>query len=158
MPGELIARLHAEGGFAVTLVKADGARMRWIKAPRDDEPVLPPGAATRAAGGLDQGARPAARASDRASDRARRRGHRRGARRAAASPRISRGCWRAPRARCSGSARPSVVPIVNMVDDEARRAGAREVASAALAATDRFERVVLTSMIAPDPVVEVIIR
>ena len=31
--GELIARLHAEGGFAVTLIKADGARMRWIKAP-----------------------------------------------------------------------------------------------------------------------------
>ncbi len=46
VPGELIAGLHAEAGFAVTLVKADGARMRWLKAPRDDEPVLPPDAAT----------------------------------------------------------------------------------------------------------------
>jgi hypothetical protein len=51
-----------------------------------------------------------------------------------------------------------VVPIVNMVDDEERLAGAREVARRALAATDRFERVILTSMIAADPVVEVIVR
>jgi len=40
---ETIARLHEAGGFDLTLVKADGARMRWIKAPRDYEPVLPPG-------------------------------------------------------------------------------------------------------------------
>lgn len=42
---ETIARLHEAGGFDVTLVKADGARMRWIKAPREHEPVLPPGTA-----------------------------------------------------------------------------------------------------------------
>jgi probable selenium-dependent hydroxylase accessory protein YqeC len=40
---ETITRLHEAGGFDLTLVKADGARMRWIKAPRDYEPVLPPG-------------------------------------------------------------------------------------------------------------------
>ena len=51
-----------------------------------------------------------------------------------------------------------MVPVVNMVDDQAGLAGARAVAELALAATERFERVVLTSMIAADPVVEVITR
>ena len=46
LPGALIDRLHRAGGFTVTLVKADGARMRWIKAPREDEPVLPEEVAT----------------------------------------------------------------------------------------------------------------
>jgi hypothetical protein len=45
-----------------------------------------------------------------------------------------------------------------MVDDEAARSGARAVAERALAATDRFDRVVLASMIRADPVVEVIAR
>jgi probable selenium-dependent hydroxylase accessory protein YqeC len=51
-----------------------------------------------------------------------------------------------------------VVPVVNMVEGAARQAAAREVARLALAASDRFERVVLTSMIAADPVIEVIGR
>ena len=51
-----------------------------------------------------------------------------------------------------------MVPVLNMVDDPAREAGARQVAERALAATDRFDRVVLASMIAPDPVVDVITR
>lgn len=38
---ETIARLHELGGFEATFVKADGARMRWIKAPAEHEPVLP---------------------------------------------------------------------------------------------------------------------
>lgn len=43
LPPALIADLHARFGFATTLVKADGARMRWIKAPDHDEPALVPG-------------------------------------------------------------------------------------------------------------------
>ena len=46
VPPEVLARLHDEGRFEVTLIKADGARMRWIKAPAMGEPVLPPGVAT----------------------------------------------------------------------------------------------------------------
>lgn len=42
---ESIARIHAAGAFDLTLVKADGARMRGIKAPRPGEPVLVPGTA-----------------------------------------------------------------------------------------------------------------
>ena len=40
---EVVLRYHEAGGFEVTLVKADGARMRAIKAPDPDEPVLATG-------------------------------------------------------------------------------------------------------------------
>ncbi len=46
LPVATIADLHQRAGFDVTLVKADGARMRGIKAPRPDEPVLVPGTTT----------------------------------------------------------------------------------------------------------------
>ncbi len=41
LAGGLVSRLHGVTGRDVTFVKADGARMRWIKAPRDGEPVVP---------------------------------------------------------------------------------------------------------------------
>jgi probable selenium-dependent hydroxylase accessory protein YqeC len=157
LPGALIARLHAEGGFAVTLVKADGARMRWLKAPRDDEPVLPEGVATvlpvvsiRA---LGQPLEPAiAHRIERVA--------------AVTGAALGERLEPAHLARLLSSAEGAlhgvgtavVVPLVNMVDDEARRTDAREVAQRALAETDRFDRVVLTSMIADDPMVEVIDR
>lgn len=46
LPPALIADLHKKGGFDLTLVKADGARMRGIKAPRPDEPLIVPGCTT----------------------------------------------------------------------------------------------------------------
>jgi probable selenium-dependent hydroxylase accessory protein YqeC len=157
LPVELIARLHAEGGFTVTLVKADGARMRWIKAPNDDEPVLPEGMTTLL---------PvvSAKALGQPLDLAI--GHR--IERVAAVTGAAIGELLSPvhlarlltseQGALQRAAAAVVVPIINMVDDEADRAGAREVARRALAASDRFERVVLTSMIAADPVVEVIAR
>lgn len=45
LPPAEIAAIHRLGGFDLTLVKADGARMRHIKAPRPGEPVLVPGTA-----------------------------------------------------------------------------------------------------------------
>ena len=157
LPVELVARLHIEGGFTVTLVKADGARMRWIKAPHEDEPVLPDGMTTLL---------PvvSAKALGRPLDLAI--GHR--IERVALVTGAALGEPLRPihLARLLTSEQGAlqraggavVVPIVNMVDDEAARAGARDVARQALAATDRFERVVLTSMIGADPVVEVIAR
>ncbi|MDT0617718.1 selenium cofactor biosynthesis protein YqeC [Salinisphaera sp. P385] len=44
LPPAEIAAIHGLGGFDLTLVKADGARMRHVKAPRPGEPVLVPGA------------------------------------------------------------------------------------------------------------------
>jgi probable selenium-dependent hydroxylase accessory protein YqeC len=157
LPVELIARLHALGGFTVTLVKADGARMRWIKAPHEDEPVLPEGMATLL---------PvvSARALGRPLDQTI--GHRiervAGVTGAAIGERLSpihlARLLASEQGALQRAAGAVVVPIINMVDDQAARAGAREVAERALAASDRFERVVLASMIAADPVVEVIMR
>ena len=39
---DTIQRLHEIGDFDLTLVKADGARMRGLKCPKPGEPVLPP--------------------------------------------------------------------------------------------------------------------
>lgn len=44
-PG-LIASIHRRGGFDLTLVKADGARMRRIKCPEAHEPNIPAGTRT----------------------------------------------------------------------------------------------------------------
>jgi probable selenium-dependent hydroxylase accessory protein YqeC len=155
--GELIARLHGDGGFAVTLIKADGARMRWLKAPREDEPVLPEGVTTVLP---VVSARALGQPLDLAS------AHRLGRVASVTGATIGEPLKPAHLARLLTSAEGSlqrvgaavVVPIVNMVDDKERLAGAREVARRALAATDRFERVILTSMIAADPVVEVVMR
>jgi hypothetical protein len=49
-----------------------------------------------------------------------------------------------------------VVPIINMVDDQARREAARSAARLALATSSRLARVVLASMSATDPVIEVV--
>jgi probable selenium-dependent hydroxylase accessory protein YqeC len=43
---ETVGRIHREGGFAATFVKADGARMRLVKAPAGNEPLLVPGTTT----------------------------------------------------------------------------------------------------------------
>jgi len=153
---EAVAVLHAEHGFSATLVKADGARMRLIKAPADDEPVLPPGTAT---------VLPvvSARAIGRPLDLC---AHR--------PDRVSRITGVAPGEPLApihlarllaaedgalhkvGDA--TVVPIVNMVDDAAALAAAREAARQALAMTRRFERVVLAAMNAAQPLVEVVGR
>jgi probable selenium-dependent hydroxylase accessory protein YqeC len=157
LPGELIEQLHAAGGFRVTLIKADGARMRWIKAPREDEPVLPERMTTLL---------PviSARALGRPLDSAI--GHRIERLAAVVGAAVGERLSSIHLARLLTSERgalqragaATVVPVVNMVDDEAARSGARAVAERALAATDRFDRVVLTSMIRADPVVEVIAR
>jgi probable selenium-dependent hydroxylase accessory protein YqeC len=50
----------------------------------------------------------------------------------------------------------TVVPIINMVDDEAKRGSARAAARQALAGSNRLARVVLASMTATDPLIEVL--
>ena len=50
----------------------------------------------------------------------------------------------------------TVVPIINMVDDQARRAPALAAARQTLARSNRVARVVLANMTATDPVIEVV--
>lgn len=154
---ELVAELHAAGGFDVTLVKADGARMRLIKAPGPDEPALPPNASTvipvvsaKAVGRpLDE--RTAHRPERLAAIVGAEPGE------ALTPVHLARllasdqgGLHRVGQAR--------VVPVINGVDDAAALIAAREAAAQALAMSDRFDRVVLAAMITPEPLVEVVPR
>jgi probable selenium-dependent hydroxylase accessory protein YqeC len=155
VPPEVVARVHDEGGFEVTLIKADGARMRWIKAPAADEPVLPPGAATvlplvsakifgqplteAVAHRLDRvaavtGAQPGE----------------------PVTPEHVARLLTSEQGALQGAGGATVVPIINMVDDKAKHAAARGAAHLAVASCRRLARIVLARMTAPDPVIEVV--
>jgi probable selenium-dependent hydroxylase accessory protein YqeC len=154
---ELVADLHARHGLTATLVKADGARMRLIKAPAEDEPVLPSGTATvlpvvsaRAIG------RPLDLATAHRPDRVSRIT---GA--AAGEPLAPIHLARLLAAEDGALHKAGdamVVPIVNMVDDPEALLAGREAARRALAMTRRFDRIVLAAMTAAQPLVEVVGR
>lgn len=147
--------LAGSGVADAVLVKADGARNRLFKAPGECEPQVPscadtvvPIASVHAVGeplsadsvhhpeavaaitGLEQGER--IRAADVAAVLASDEGGLKGVPKDA-----------------------TVVPLLNMVDDETLEATAREIASGVLARAD-VERVVLARMNATDPLVAVI--
>lgn len=157
-PAEVIERIHRQQGFAATYVKADGARMRWIKAPEDDEPVLPAGCSTVIAVvsarclGEPLGPRVAHRI-DRVQDvtgldldEVIRPEH---VARLIASPQGLR----------KGADSRRVVPLINMVDDEQREVLARAAAGMALELDPDIGQVVLASLRrADDPVVAVVRR
>ena len=151
-----IRAIHDAGGFAATYVKADGARMRWIKAPTPDEPILVPGAdivipvVSARAIGEPLGERVAHRVDH-----------------VAAVTGIVPGETLTPEAvgrllaseqgslQRTGGAR--VAPVINMVDNENQEEMARAAASAAIAVTSRFDRVVLCCLRRPEgPVVAVV--
>lgn len=151
-----IRAIHDAGGFAATFVKADGARMRWIKAPSADEPMIVPGAdivipvVSARAIGEPLGERVAHRVEM-----------------VARVTGVTPGETLTPRAvgrllasehgslQCTGDAR--VAPVINMVDNEDQEKRARAAAIAALALTSRFDRVVLCCLRRPEgPVVAVV--
>jgi probable selenium-dependent hydroxylase accessory protein YqeC len=155
VPPEVLARLHQEAGFDVTLIKADGARMRWIKAPAAGEPVLPPEAATVLAlvsariFGQPLSAAVAHRPEQLAAVIGTGPGER-------VTPEHVARLLTSERGALQGVGGATVVAIINMVDDDDRRAAARAAARQVLATSDRLARVVLTRMTAIDPLVEVI--
>lgn len=153
-----IRAIHDGGGFDATFVKADGARMRWIKAPAPDEPIVVPGAdlvipvVSARALGEPLGERVAHRVD-----------------RVAAVTGVAPGDVLTPEAvgrllasehgalyRTAGG---RVAPVINMVDNDDKEELARAAASAALALTSRFDRVVLCCLRRPErPVVAVVTR
>lgn len=153
--GETVAAIHRDGAFAITAVKADGARMRRIKAPREDEPMVPACADTvLLVTSLRALARPVdARIAHRLD-------------RVLAITGLTEGQLLTPAAlarlythpegllRGCGAARP--IPVVNMVDDEDDHTAACEVARHILAGSERFDRVVLTSRRRPGLLVDVV--
>lgn len=152
-----VTKIHEKAGFEVTLVKTDGARSRWIKAPADGEPVIPPGTTTvipvisaKAIGAL---------LGEEAAHRIGRIEAVSGARRG--EPLTAEHLARllaSPSGALKDVGDAQVVPLINMVDGPEREAAAQEVAEVALDLTRQFDRVVLASMRRPEPVVRVIAR
>ncbi len=158
VPPTSVAACHAAGRFDVTLVKADGARMRAIKAPADGEPVIPAEATTvlfvvsAAAFGapLDEAI---AHRPERVSAVT-------GL--AAGEPISARAVGRLLAAEDgAGQHVPSaarLIAVINAVDDQSRAGQARDAAEIALAASPRLDRVVLTRHDEQAHVVDIIER
>ncbi len=154
---ELVEEIRHRSAFDVLLVKADGARMRWIKAPNDEEPAIPHGTTTviplvsaRALGAL-LNAETAHRPERVAAVTGARPGE-------PITPTHVGRLLASEDGALKGSVGARVVPVINMVDDAARWAGAVEAARVALALTDRYDRVILTSHQRDDPLVDIVSR
>lgn len=154
---ELIGQIHREGAFAVTFVKADGARMRALKAPQSGEPALPQG--TDLVVHLSSAAALGAVFDDRTVHRGERFAALTGA-----VPGQTLGPEHLARllAHPDGAAHAAeslhLVPIINQVDTEERYEAARRAAEIAVDATDRFDRVLLTALTAENPLIDMVQR
>lgn len=154
VPLSLIEAIHAAGAFDATYVKADGARMRLIKAPGEDEPQIPPHAAT---------VLPVVSARVVGMPFTEKIAHRTERLRAVTGAAVGQvftpehvaRLLASPDGSLGGVGDAAVVPIINMVDNAAVLVAARAAARAALNLTRRFDRVVLAQMTAAEPVVEV---
>lgn len=140
-----VDRLHTAGDFDTTLVKADGARMRGIKAPRADEPLLPPATACVlllvSAGVIGQPL------DDKHVHRPERLAALLGLQPGEVLTAEHVGALlAADNGGMQHTAGMRVVPVINQVDDPPRRAAAEAAARVALAASPRLERVVLTRL------------
>lgn len=153
-----LERIHRDGGFAATYVKADGARMRYLKAPADGEPALPaccthvvPIVSALAIG------EPLTAAVAHRVERIElvtglRENERITARHLGQLLASADGSMKATEGR-------RVVPVINMVDDHLREAQAREAAEVALALCSGIDRVVLACLARTgNPVVAVVQR
>lgn len=158
LPLSLVSTLHETGGFDVTFVKADGARMRWLKSPRDDEPVIPEGATTvlMLASARALGEPLEERIAHRLEQIHALCGTRPGE---LFSPAHLATLFSDERGLLKGSQGCTVIPVINMVDDQEKEALAREAARLALGRSTRFDRVILACMKRDaDPLVDVIWR
>ena len=151
-----LAVLAAEPSFDFVLLKADGARARWIKAPAAYEPVIAPCTdrvlyliSVQVIGALlDE------RIAHRPARIAAATGATLGAPLTVAH---LAALLSSPMGALHGLGQTEVLPIINMVDGEVWHGAARELAYLALARTTRFDRVVLANMQAAR-IVEVIRR
>ena len=154
---ETVDALASAGVADAVLVKADGARTRWFKAPGEDEPRLP-GSADVVVPVVSARVVGAPLAAD----------HVHRPERVAAITGLAPGDPIGPEDVAAVLASPdgamkgvpaaaTVVPLVNMVDDDGLETAARAVAAAVLERAD-VPRVVLSRMIADEPVVAVVER
>ena len=153
----LLTQVRVRAGFDITLVKADGARMRWVKAPNEVEPRIPSGTTTVIAvvSARALGEPLSERIAHRVSYIENVCGARVGER---IEPLHIAQLLTHPDGICRDSGPAHVIPLINMVDDESRRQLATTAAKAALEMTDQFDRVILASMKRDDALVDVIER
>lgn len=144
VPPASVATCHAAGRFDVTLVKADGARMRAIKAPGGGEPVIPAEATTVLF--VVSAAAFGAPLDEAIAHRPERISAVTGL--SPGEPISARSVGRLLAARDGAGqhvpASARLIAVINAVDDESRRGRARDAAEIALAASPRLDRVVLT--------------
>jgi len=155
LPPAHVAEIHGAAGFEVTLVKADGARMRGIKAPRGNEPLIVPGTQTvifvvsAAVIGqpLDE------RIAHRVPELTERLG-------LAAGDTLSAEhvgqLLSDPAGAAQHIGQATLIGLINQVDGAAQRTVARQAARRALAGECPPARVVLGAMTAVEPLVDVV--
>ena len=154
---ERVVALHQAAGFELTLIKADGARLRWAKAPDVDEPRVPAKfdalvavVSIRALGKpltSDVVHRPELFADIT------------GATLGEPIKAVHLGQLLAsPRGGMKNCDHAAAVGLVNMVETREQKQTARLVAEQALAVNDRLQRVLIGSMLQDDPVVAVVER
>lgn len=156
-----VERLHAAGDFDLTLVKADGARMRGIKAPRPREPVLP--ATTARVLAVVSAAVLGRPLDERVAHRPDRIAALTGLESGGKIAPVHFGrLFAAGEGALRGTGRKPVTVVINQVDDDERRAAAHDAARAILDAVPGLDRVVLTRLdrpLEPDrTVVEIVAR
>lgn len=154
---EAVSRFKATGNFDLMVIKADGARSRFIKAPAQHEPVLSPGTNTII---------PVLSAKVIGQPLCKEIVHRvelfselvglevEGE----INPEHVARLLSSEQGSLKDTGKATVIPLINMVDDEQLQKVATRAAELALDMTDRFDRVVLAAMKKDDPIVRVIER
>lgn len=139
-----ILTIHRQGGFDLTVLKADGARMRRIKCPESHEPQIPDYAETvLLVLSIAAVGRPL---DDRVAHRPERVSEVTGLALGGTLEPIHLGrIFSSPQGLLKGTEGRLVIPVIHMVDGPQQEAAARETADHALAGSERFDHVVLTS-------------
>ena len=157
VPTDVIARIHQQLGFDATFIKADGARLRWLKAPGEKEPVVPeatdlliPVLSVRVIGkplGEDIVHHAEAAAQIMGISVGEK----------IAAPHLARLIADERGAiKNAGSAR--IVPVLNMAEGREEVHLGTLVAEQALQLSDRFDRVVISSMVRSQPIMRIVDR
>jgi probable selenium-dependent hydroxylase accessory protein YqeC len=152
---EMIYSIHEQIGFEATIVKADGARLRLLKAPDHNSPVLPLGTnvlvsvlSIRVVG------KPLSEEiAHHAPEVARAMGIEVGE--VVEATHLAR-LLSTDYGVLDGADDIRLIPVLNMVENKEDLKLGRLIAEQALASSSRFDRVVLASMIQDNPVKEVI--
>jgi probable selenium-dependent hydroxylase accessory protein YqeC len=153
----LVRSIHRQAGFDITLVKADGARHRWLKAPAREEPIIPEEATTvipvvsALAIGQPLSEKIAHRVEQIETVIRAKEGE-------ILKPIHLARLLASPQGSLKDVGAAKVVPLINMVDGPPWEKQGVAVAEAALSLTDRFDRVVLTAMNQTNPLIRIIHR